>query len=182
MNTWPNYSEEYNTTMLSAKTAGRLTLPSALLILVCAALSSGCGKGKDASFIGTFRMGERVQLGPLVYQVLQSDWRSELGSGGRTPKHRYMFVKLSITNSSGSTVSTPTLTLEGAGQTYSEVTEDMDKVDNWFGLLRNIGGSQTEQGWIVFDAPMAAYELVVTDAGEVGHEKYAHVDIPVQLE
>lgn len=79
-------------------------------------------------------------------------------------------------------MSTPTLTLEGAGQTYSEVTEDMDKVDNWFGLLRNIGGSQTEQGWIVFDAPMAAYELVVTDAGEVGHEKYAHVDIPVQLE
>ena len=49
-------------------------------------------------------MGERVQVGPLVYQVLESDWRSELGSGGRTPKDRYLFVKVSITNSSGSPV------------------------------------------------------------------------------
>jgi len=93
-----------------------------------------------------------------------------------------MFVKLSITNTSSGTVSIPTLTIEGGGQTYGEVTEDMDKVDNWFGLLRNIGGSQSEQGWIVFDAPMMAYKLIVTDAGEIGHEKYAHVDIPVQLE
>ena len=91
-------------------------------------------------------MGEKVQVGPLIYQVLQSDWRSELGSGGRTPRNRYMFVKLSITNTSGGTVSIPTLTIEGGGQSYGEVTEDMDKVDNWFGLLRNIGGSQTEQG------------------------------------
>jgi hypothetical protein len=168
--------------MLSAKTVGRLKLPSVALMLVCSALTSGCSKGVNASFIGTFRMGERVQVGPLVYQVLESDWRSELGSGGRTPKSRYMFVKLSITNSSGKTISTPTLTLEGAGQTYTEVTEDMDKVDNWFGLLRNIGPSQTEQGWIVFDAPMAAYKLAVPDAGDIGHEQHAHVDIPVQLE
>jgi hypothetical protein len=29
---------------------------------------------------------------------------------------------------------------------------------------------------------MAAYKLVVTDAGDIGHEQHAHVDIPVQLE
>jgi hypothetical protein len=34
---------------------------------------------------------------------------------------------------------------------------------------------------VVFDAPMAAYKLVITH-GEVGEEKYAHVDIPVELE
>jgi hypothetical protein len=156
-------------------------MPSIVMALVCAAFASGCSKG-NASFIGTFRMGERVQAGSLVYQVLESDWRSELGSAGRTPKNRYMFVKLSITNTSSNTISVPTLMIEGAGQTYPEVTEDMDKVDNWLGLLRNIGPSQTEQGWIVFDAPMAAYKLVVTDAGEIGHEKSAHVEIPVQLE
>ena len=124
--------------MLSAKTARRLILPAALLVLVCAIFASGCSKAQDASFIGTFHMGERVQVGPLVYQVLESDWRSELGSGGRTPKDRYMFVKLSITNTSGRPVS-PGVTIEGAGKTYTEVSEDMDKVDNWFGLLRNIG-------------------------------------------
>jgi hypothetical protein len=127
-------------------------------------------------------MGERVQVGPLVYQVLESDWRSELGGGGRTPKERYLFTKVSITNGSGSPVSVPAFTIEGAGKTYSEVSEDMDKVDNWLGLLRTIPPSQTQQGWVVFDAPMAAYQLVVTDGGEIGAEKTAHVEIPVHLE
>jgi len=127
-------------------------------------------------------MGERVQLGPLVYQVLESDWRNELGADGRSPKDRYLFVKVSITNSSGSTISVPAFTIEGNGKSFPEVTEQMDKVDNWLGLLRNIGGSQTEQGWAVFDAPMATYKLVATDGGEIGSERFAHVDIPVQLE
>jgi hypothetical protein len=73
------------------------------------------------------------------------------------------------------------MTLEGGGNTYSEVTEDMDKVDNWLGLLRNVGASQTEQGWIVFDAPLAAYKLIITH-GDIGDEKVAHVDIPIHLE
>ena len=127
-------------------------------------------------------MGERVQIGPLVYQVLESDWRSELGGGGRTPKDRYLFAKVSITNSSGSPISVPGFTIESGDKSYSEVSEDMDKVDNWLGMLRTIAPSQTEQGWIVFDAPLAAYKLVVTDGGEVGSEKTAHVEIPVHLE
>jgi hypothetical protein len=166
--------------MLSAKTALRL-MPAAVLMVVCALATGACRKSRDSSFIGTFRMGEKVQMGPMVYQVLESEWRNELGSGGRTPKDRYLFLRLSITNGDSAPAAVSTLTLEGAGQTYSEVTEDMDKVDNWLGLLRNVGGSQTEQGWIVFDAPMAAYKLVITH-GEIGQEKYAHVDIPVQLE
>ncbi len=168
--------------MLSAKTARQLALPAMVLILVCAVFTIGCHKARDTSFIGTFRMGERVQLGPLVYQVLESDWRNELGSGGRTPKERYVFMKMSITNSSSSAVSVPAFTIEGGGKTFTELSEDMDKVDNWLGLLRNISPSQTEQGWIVFDAPMTAYKLVVTDGGEVGKETSAHIDIPVQLE
>jgi hypothetical protein len=168
--------------MLSAKTARRIVLPATVLVLFCAAIFTGCSKSRDASFIGTFRMGEKVQLGPLVYQVLESDWRNELGSGGRTPKDRYLFAKISITNSSGSPVLVPGFTIEGSGKTYPEVSEDMDKVDNWFGLLRRIGPSQTEQGWVVFDAPMAAYKMVVTDGGEIGAEKTAHVEIPVHLE
>ena|ERR671912_2976983 len=166
--------------MLPAKTAPR-RIAAAILTIVCAVGFGACSKSRDASFIGTFHMGEKVQIGPMVYQILESEWRTELGSGGRTPRDRYLFVRLSITNGSGSPAPVSTMTIEGAGKTYSEVTEDMDKVDNWLGLLRNIGGSQTEQGWIVFDAPMAAYKLVITH-GEIGQEKYAHVDIPVQLE
>jgi hypothetical protein len=169
--------------MLSAKTGRRRLMSAAVLmtVLCTAGALSACRKKGDASFIGTFRMGERVQLGPLVYQVLESDWRAELGPGGRSPKDRYLFVRLSVTNSSGNTIAVPALTIEGGGKTYSEVTENTDKVDNWLGLLRNVAASQSEQGWIVFDAPMAAYKLVLTE-GEVGQEKTAHVDIPVQLE
>jgi hypothetical protein len=166
--------------MLSAKTALRL-IPAAALVLACAFSSSACNKARNASFIGTFHMGEKVQIGPMVYQVLESEWRTELGSGGRTPRDRYLFLRMSITNDDASNAAVSTMTLEGAGKTYSEVTEDMDKVDNWLGLLRNIRGSQTEQGWIVFDAPIAAYKLVITH-GDVGDEKSAHVEIPVQLE
>ena len=166
--------------MLPAKTAGRV-ISAAVLIAMCALTLSACRKGRDASFIGTFHMGERVQIGPIVYQALESEWKTELGSGGRTPKDRFLFVRMSITNGGGSPTSVSNFTLEGNGKTYSEVTEDMDKVDNWLGLLRNVGGSQTEQGWVVFDAPVGAYKLVITH-GDIGDEKSAHVDIPVQLE
>ena len=168
--------------MVLVKTKWRLQTPATILMLTCALLGAGCRKANDASFIGTFRMGERVQVGPLVYQILESDWRNELGTGGRSPKDRYLFVRVSITNGSSSAISVPGFTIEGNGKTFSEVTEQMDKVDNWLGLLRNVGGSQTEQGWVVFDAPMTAYKLVATDGGEVGSEKFAHVDIPVHLE
>ena len=166
--------------MLPAKTALRV-IPAAVLMVVCALAAGACNKSKDASFTGTFRMGERVQMGSMVYQVLESEWRTELGSGGRTPRERYLFLRLSVTNGDRSPAGVSTLTLEGGGKTYSEVTEDMDKVDNWLGLLRNVGGSQTEQGWSVFDVPIAAYKLVITQ-GDIGEEKYAHVDIPVHLE
>jgi hypothetical protein len=165
--------------MLSAKTAVGLAVPAVLTL--CALVLTGCSK-TDSSLIGTFRTGERVQVGPVIYQVLESDWRNELGPGGRAPKDRFLFVRLSITNSSASPVSIPGLTIEASGKSYDEVTDGMDKVDNWLGLLRNVQGSQTAQGWIVFEAPMAAYKLVVTDGGEVGAEKHAHIEIPVHLE
>ena len=38
------------------------------------------------------------------------------------------------------------------------------------------------QGWVVFDAPVGAYQLMISDNGEPGSEKYARVDLPVSLE
>jgi hypothetical protein len=162
----------------------RLTCASCRLVLVaflCAL--AACSRGKDASHIGTFQMGERVQAGPLIYNVLEAEWKPQLESSGRAPKERFLFIKVSMTNSSGSSVSAPAFTLESStGKTYEEVTEGLDGVTDWLGMLRTIAPAQTEQGWAIFDAPMAAYKLVLSDAGEIGNEKYARVDIPVHLE
>lgn len=128
-------------------------------------------------------MGEKVQAGPLIYTALESDWRESLGEGGRAPKQRFLFIRVSITNSGGQPVSVPGLTLLGAGdQEFTEVTENMENVRNWLGLLRTVQPGGTEQGYVVFDAPLAAYKLKVSDAGEVGSERTALIDIPVQLD
>jgi hypothetical protein len=92
-------------------------------------------------------MGERVQAGPLIYNVLEAEWKPQLESSGRAPKERFLFIKVSMTNSSGSSVSAPAFTLESStGKTYEEVTEGLDGVTDWLGMLRTIAPAQTEQG------------------------------------
>jgi hypothetical protein len=174
--------------MLDLFTAARLRCASATLLLLVSILTAGlalasCRRAKDASFIGTFHMGERVQAGPLIYTVLEAEWKTQLEGSGRMPANRFLFIRVSITNSSGSTVSAPAFILEGPdGKRYEEVTEGLGEVRDWLNILRTIAPAQTEQGYVIFDAPVSAYKLVMSDAGEVGNEKYAHVEIPVQLE
>jgi hypothetical protein len=128
-------------------------------------------------------MGERVQAGPIIYTVLQAEWKTQLDGNGRAPKNRFLFLRVSITNSGGSKVSAPAFTLRAAdGKTYEEVTEGLEGVNNWLNIFRTVEPAQTETGYVIFDAPMAAYKLVMSDAGEIGQEKYAYVDIPVELE
>ena len=149
-------------------------------------LLTGCSCGKpqsDSSFIGTFNMGERVQAGKIIYTALESEWKTALTEGGRAPQHRFLFLRVSMTNSGGEPVNVPALELEGAnGTRYQEVTENLQGVQNWLGLMRTVGPATTEQGVIVFDVPLAAYKLIVVDGSEVDNERYAHVEIPVQLE
>ncbi len=160
----------------------RMTCVTALTLAVLLALA-GCSRGKDISHIGTFRMGERVQAGSLVYTVLEAQWKTELDGNSRAPKNRFLFLRVSITNSGGSKVSAPAFTLKATdGTIYEEVAEGLDGVNNWLNILRTVEPAHTETGWVIFDAPVAAYKLVMSDAGEVGSEKYAHVDIPVELE
>jgi hypothetical protein len=169
-------------------TAARLKCASAVLLLLAFVLSaaftlSACRRGKDASLIGTFPMGEKVQAGPLIYTVMEAEWKAQLEGSGRMPANRFLFIRVSITNSSGSPVSAPAFTLQGpGGKTYEEVTEDLGEVRDWLNILRTIAPGKTEQGYVIFDAPVGAYKLVMSDAGEVGQEKYAHVEIPVQLD
>ena len=90
-------------------------------------------------------MGERVTVGPLTYNVIETVWRSQLGDAFklRLPEQRFYLVTVSVTNGGGAEVSVPLLTLEAQnGKSYLEST-DGEGVENWFGLLRNLEPEQT---------------------------------------
>jgi hypothetical protein len=162
----------------------RVRCVSVFIILLGSAVAlAGCSRGKDVSNLGTFRMGEKVQTGQLIYTVLEAAWKNQLEGSGRAPANRFLFVRVSITNSGRSPVSASAFTLQGPeGKTYEEVTEGLQGVRDWLNILRTVAPAQTETGYVIFDAPVAAYKLVISDAGDVGSEKYAYVDIPVELE
>jgi hypothetical protein len=147
-------------------------------------LTAGCGAKTDSPLLGTFRMGEKVQAGPLTYTVLEAHSRPALSDTalGNPPQNRYLFVKVSITNSGNRATPVPAFELVGNQQTYHEVTEGLQDVPDALGVLRSVQPAQTEQGSVIFDAPVGAYKFAISDGGEPGSEKYAHVDIPVQLE
>lgn len=175
---------DYNTSMQSIRCVSRRKLLSAVAPLLFAiAFVAACGQKRDTSVIGTFRMGERVPLGPLVYTVLESDWKTTLAEGAKAPQNRFLLVRLSVTNSSGEKVNLPGFELIGPNeQRYPEVTEGLSDVPNWLGVLRSVNASETEQGTVVFDAPIGAYRLSVSDGADLANERFALVEIPVHLE
>ena len=96
----------------------------------------GCGNRQDPLRVD-YEMGERVTVGPLTYNVVESSWRSQLGNEFklRMPEQRFLMITVSVTNGGGHEVSVPLLTLENAsGQTFLE-SDNGEGVDNWFGIL-----------------------------------------------
>ena len=129
-------------------------------------------------------MGERVTLDPFIYNVIESTWRSQLGSSFqlRLPNQRFLIVYISITNSGGKEVTIPTFQLERAnGEPIPEELKG-DGIDQWLGLIRTVGPAQTVQGRVVFDCPLSSYKLRLVDAGEPGSEKTAFVEMPLRLD
>jgi hypothetical protein len=157
--------------------------PALVTALTIALAAAGCGGKRPAAKTMEFKMGERAEVGYLIYNVIHAEWKNELAGeqGPRTPQHRYLLVRLSVTNSGGSEAALPLLQLEdGAGKTYLEVNSG-DGVAEWLGLLRTIRPVETMQGVILFDVPPAAYMLHLTDGGEPGQEKLAKVAIPLEI-
>src|SRR3954452_17300583 len=145
-------------------------------IALCAALLSGCGSRADRSLLGTFRMGEKVQVATLTYIVLETEWKNSLtpDGTGTAPKDRYLIVRLSAQNTGNAAATMPTMELVAPDKhTYTELTQGIQDVPNWLGLLRNVQPGKTEQGRVVFDAPIGAYKLMISDTSETGSEKYA---------
>jgi len=125
-------------------------------------------------------MGERVNVGSLVYNVFETQWKSQLGEGAdaRVPKDRFFLVHLSIGNSSAADLMVPTTTLvDDSGQTFTELG-DGDGVPSWIGFLRHVKPAETLVGNIVFDAPPKHFRLRVSDENS---QKTQEIDIPLNF-
>lgn len=170
--------------MQSRRSAWRLAFAAAMAGGTLLLTGCSCAKSEtNNASIGTFQMGERVQVGKIIYNVLEADWRTALTEGGRAPQNRFLVVRVSMTNSGGEEVSVPAFELQADdGTKYQEVTDKVGDLRDWLGLLRTVSPATTEQGVVVFDVPLAAYQLVLVDGSEIDSERYAHVRIPVQLE
>ncbi|MBY0504757.1 MAG: DUF4352 domain-containing protein [Bryobacteraceae bacterium] len=155
----------------------RLLLPLGLALFL-----SACGESTSTdSFV--YKMGEKIPVGTMVFNVLEAEWRSELPGDGmaQTPKNRFLLIKLSMTNSGGAQAAIPLLTLENAKkETFMEVSE-VKGLPRWLGLIRLVNPAATEDGVIVFDVPTGAYKLRVNDGKETGSETTRLVEIPLAL-
>ena len=157
-------------------------------------LLNGCRRSGDPEpaapgpripgLIGNFAMGQRVEIGPVTYTAMETRWETKLGEGAnpKVPQNRFLVIKLSVTNGADAIATLPLMKLMAtSGQTYDEVTEGADGEPTWFGMLRHVQPVETTQGVVIFDVPFGGYELDIAD-GDVGQEKHALIDIPLQLQ
>lgn len=147
----------------------------------CALLLTGCSSVIQPDRV--HRMGELATVGPVIYNVFETEWRSGLGGTlqQKIPENRFLLIRLTVTNSSDRDVAIPLLTLEDEqGNSYLEVS-NIENLPSWLGLLRVVQPAATLQGLIVFDVPVGDYRLRVTDGGELENEKTALVEIPLSF-
>jgi hypothetical protein len=132
--------------------------------------------------VGTFKVGERTQVGPLIYNAMDSQWNVSLGQGDapRIPKNgRFLIVYLSIVNGGGtSDQNVPTLSLmDDQGELHAEL-DNGEGVPNWIGVDRKIRSAESIQGNVVFDVEPKHYKLKVTEEGD---EKFGWIDLPLDF-
>lgn len=128
-------------------------------------------------------MGELTTVGPVIYNVLETEWRTEIGESiqQKIPTNKFLLIRVTITNSGNEDVAVPLLSLQDPqGQEFLEYSE-VENLPNWLGLLRIIQPAATLQGLIVFDVPVSDYKLRVTDGGDLESEETALVDIPLSF-
>lgn len=136
---------------------------------------------KTPGVVGTFNMGERAQVGPLIYTVFDTQWAISLGEGAgqRIPGNRFLMINLSVVNSGSSreSSSVPTFTLiDDAGQTYQEL-DNGEGIHDWLGFVRRVRPAESVQGIVAFDVPQKRFKLRVADESE----RYAYINIPLTL-
>jgi hypothetical protein len=148
-------------------------------VVVTALFLSACGnKAEDPSH--TFAMGEKVEVGHLVYTAFETQWLPQIPQDPtpRVPQDRFFLIRISTVNGGGSDQVLPNLTiLDDHGKTYEELRNG-EGVPQWVGYLRQVKPADMIQGYVIFDAPPAHYKLRVVD--ETG-EKAQLIDIPLSF-
>jgi hypothetical protein len=152
-----------------------------LFAVATASLFLGACTTSGSSYpVRTYQLGEKVDLGHIIYTAFETQWLTQLGTGpaARIPQSRYFLVRFSAVNSGASELIVPNLTIQDdKGQTYSELSNG-EGVLQWAGFLRQVKPAESVTGNVVFDAPPAHYKLRVTD--ENG-DRTAFIDIPLSF-
>jgi len=155
---------------------------SLLSLVAVSFITAGCAsfsKTKDVPLI--YAAGDKATVGPLVYNVIDSELADQLGdnpNNERTPQDRFFLVKVSISNSSPEDQPIPAMTLvDDAGHNYTELADGAG-VANWLGVVRKVAPTQTEQGYVLFDAPTKHYRLRLNDPLD---EKEIAIDVPLSF-
>ena len=158
----------------------RYSLASLLPAAVVAALFLTACSDQNAYPIRTYTMGERVDLGHLVYTVFETQWLTHIGDGpdARIPQNRFFLVRMSATNGLGTDVIVPNVSVvDDNGKVYNELSNG-DGVPQWVGFLRNVKPAESAQGNVVFDAPPRHYKLKLADENS---DRIAYIDIPLSF-
>jgi hypothetical protein len=132
--------------------------------------------------VNVYRMGEKVQAGPLIYNVFETKWVEKIGEDpqARTPTHRFLIVRLSVVNSGAETVSVqPLKLLDESGGIHQESMDGQD-VPRWLGIVRSLKPADTLEGNVVFDLEPKTYKLRLDDGVDSG--KVQMVELPLQFE
>jgi hypothetical protein len=149
-----------------------------LAAVVAALLLNACSN--RVSQVHTYSLGEKAELGHIIYTVYETQWLPQFGGGhaARVPQHRFFLVRMTAVNSSGADLIVPNATIEDdKGNSYPEL-RDGEGVPTWIGYLRRVKPAESAQGNLLFDAPPAHYKVRITDENE---ENQAYFDIPLSF-
>ncbi|MGA2434831.1 MAG: DUF4352 domain-containing protein [Bryobacteraceae bacterium] len=158
------------------------TVAFAVLAISGCLVLGGCAAPQSESVQPAFAMGERAPAIPFVYTVMDTEWLDQLGEAPaqRLPEHRFLAIRLTVTNGGVATTAVPLMTLlDSQNRSYPELT-DAPGLDEWLGFVRMLPPAETERGRVLFDVPTGAYRLRVTN-GDPDNPNFALVDIPVQF-
>ena len=140
----------------------------------------GCSSAAPTRDVKTYGAGEKATVDHLTYSIIDTEIQPRLGdeASPRIPQNRYYLVQVSVSNGGNSDLTIPSLTLvDDSGKAYPEST-DGTSVPHWLGVVRKVDSGQTEQGYVVFDAPTSHYRLKLSD--ETG-DSDVYADIPLSF-
>jgi hypothetical protein len=149
-----------------------LTLALSFFLAGCSTLSSSRPR--------PYAMGDRIELGRLVYTVFETRWLPEIGEGptARIPQNRFFLIRMSVGNTGSGEILLPNVSLEDdQGNSYAELT-DGEGVPQFVGMLHPVTTAQPLSGNVLFDAPPQHYRLLLWDQE---NQHSALVDIPLSF-